>query len=91
MPASSKVYPDCYLIITQYSALKVTGGTGVFRGAYGRGDVHLFFAAFVPRYKSGRHKASATRTPARSARGAIGAGLTASVTPLTIAGRARPW
>jgi hypothetical protein len=91
MSTSSKVYSDCYLIITQYSALKVTGGTGVFRGAYGRGHVHLFFAAFVPRYKSGRHKGQCNPNASPIAPQGAEAGLTASVTPLTVAGREQHW
>jgi hypothetical protein len=91
MSTSSRVYPDCYLIITQHSALKVTGGTGVFRGAYGRGHVHLFFAAFVPRYKAGRHKGQCNPNASPIGPQGAEAGLTASVTPLTIAGREHPW
>lgn len=59
---------DCYLITTPYSALKITGGTGVSRDAYGRGHVHLFFAACVPGTSPARIRASATRTSARSTR-----------------------
>jgi hypothetical protein len=91
MSTSSRVYSDCYLTITQDSALKVTGGTGVFRGAYGRGHVHLFFAVFVPRYKSGRHKGQCNPNASPIGPQGAEASLTASVTPLTIAGREQHW
>ncbi len=91
MSTSSHLYSDCYLITTQYSALEVTGGTGAFRGAHGRGHVHLFFAAFVPRYKSGRHKGQCNPNASPTGPQGAEAGLTASITPLTIPGREHHW
>lgn len=84
MSTTSKVYPNCYAIFNVYSALKITGGTGVFWGAHGPGHLHLLFAAFVPRYKSGPHKGQCNANANPVGPQGAEAALSAQVTPLTI-------
>lgn len=84
MVNTSKVYSNCYAIFNVYSTLKITGGTGEFRGAHGPGHLHLLFAAFVPRYKSGRQKGQCNPNANPVGPQGAEAALDAQVTPLTI-------
>jgi hypothetical protein len=59
----------------------------VFRGAYGPGSVRLVFAAFVPRYRSGRHKGQCDANASPIGPQGAEAALYAKVTPLTITDR----
>jgi hypothetical protein len=48
----------CWATFTQKSTFSVLGGksTGAFAGASGPGAAQIYFAAFQPRYTSGKHK-----------------------------------
>jgi hypothetical protein len=70
----------CYAIFTQREAFQVVGGTGVFWGAYGPGQVRITSGGFLPRYRNGRCNVNASPV---SPQGAF-IKFFASITPLTI-------
>ena len=79
--SSSFVNPrNCFAVVTQREAFRVVGGTGVFWGASGPGQVRITFGAFVPRKRNGRCDVNAGPV---TSRGAF-IRFFAVVTPLTI-------
>jgi hypothetical protein len=80
---STRVNPrNCFVVSTQRQAFQVVGGTAVFRGAFGPGQVRITFGAFVPRSPSGRCKVNANPV---TSQGAF-VKFFAAITPLTIQG-----
>lgn len=84
MVSTMKFLPGCYGIADTNFAIKVTGGTGVFRGAFGPGHVQLVFKAYLPRYKGRPHKGQCNPNGNPTTPKGAEAALYAQVTPLTI-------
>jgi hypothetical protein len=78
---NTRVNPrNCFVVFTQRQTFQVVGGTRVFWGASGPGQVRITFGAFVPRSPSGRCKVNANPV---TSQGAF-VKFFASITPLTI-------
>ncbi|MGH3395701.1 MAG: hypothetical protein ACRDPO_13530 [Streptosporangiaceae bacterium] len=71
---------NCFAVSTERESFQVVGGTRVFWGAYGPGQVRITSGAFVPRFRSGRCNVKAGPV---SPQGAF-IRFFASITPLTI-------
>lgn len=71
----------CFFTFTQYVTFSVLGGksTGAFAGASGPGAAQVYFAAFEPRYASGKHKGQCNGNANPIAKGAVASFLASIV------------
>ena len=82
--SSAKISKHCFAVFNQNFPVKVTGGTGVFWHASGKGRANLRFTGYVPRYTSGPHKGQCNENSnPTTARGASES-LYVQITPMTI-------
>lgn len=81
---TSKISRHCFAVFTDSFAVKVTGGTGVFWHASGRGHATLVFTGYVPRYTSGKHKGQCNPNGNPTTPRGASVALHAQITPLTI-------
>ena len=71
----------CFFAFTQDLTFSVLGGksTGAFAGASGPGAAQIYFAAFEPRYTSGKHKGQCNGNANPLAKGAVASALASVV------------
>ena len=82
--SSTKLSKQCYLVFNQNFPVKVTGGTGVFWHASGKGRANLRFTGYVPRYTSGKHKGQCNQNGNPTTAKGASESLYVQITPLTI-------
>jgi hypothetical protein len=82
--SSVKVGKHCFAVFNQNFPVKVTGGTGAFRHASGKGRANLRFTGYVPRYTSGPHKGQCNENGNPTTAKGASESLYVQITPMTI-------